>query len=70
MCYDRTSIGKKPMCATVCPSGALYYGTREEMAQKRPGSSPVNTFKFGKETVKTRVNIMMPKGATELVVHE
>src|SRR5689334_8980203 len=23
MCYDRTSIGKKPMCATVCPSGAL-----------------------------------------------
>ena len=23
MCYDRTSAGKKPMCATVCPSGAL-----------------------------------------------
>ena len=20
MCYDRTSIGKRPMCATVCPS--------------------------------------------------
>ena len=28
MCYDRTSIGKKPMCATVCPSQALFYGTR------------------------------------------
>jgi Fe-S-cluster-containing dehydrogenase component len=27
MCYDRTSIGKKPMCATVCPSQALFYGT-------------------------------------------
>ena len=28
MCYDRTSTGRKPMCATVCPSGALFYGTR------------------------------------------
>jgi len=70
MCYDRTSAGKRPMCATVCPSGALYFGTREEMARKRPNSSPVNTFKFGQETVKTKVNIMMPKGSTELVVHE
>ena len=31
MCYDRTSTGRKPMCATVCPSGALFYGTREEV---------------------------------------
>ena len=31
MCYDRTSAGKKPMCATVCPSGALFFGTREEI---------------------------------------
>ena len=23
MCYDRTSVGKRPMCATVCPSQAL-----------------------------------------------
>ena len=27
MCYDRTSVGKKPMCATVCPSQALFFGT-------------------------------------------
>ena len=33
MCYDRTSAGKKPMCATVCPSGALFYGTREKMRE-------------------------------------
>ena len=31
MCYDRTSVGKKPMCATVCPSQALFFGTREEI---------------------------------------
>src|SRR5918995_1454728 len=30
MCYDRTSVGKKPMCVTVCPRGALAFGPREE----------------------------------------
>jgi len=70
LCYDRTSAGKRPMCATVCPSGALWYGPREKMLQMRPNSTPVNSFRFGKQTVKTRVNIMMPKGSTELVVHE
>ena len=34
MCYDRTSAGKKPMCATVCPSGALFFGTREQISRK------------------------------------
>jgi len=32
MCYDRTSVGNKPMCASVCPSGALWFGRREELA--------------------------------------
>ena len=68
MCYDRTSAGKKPMCATVCPSGALFYGTREEIGKRRPNSSPVNTFLFGRQLVKTKVNIMMPKGSTQIVV--
>lgn len=68
LCYDRTSAGRRPMCATVCPSGALYYGTRERMAGMRPNSSPVNEFRFGLQRVKTRVNVMMPKGSTELVV--
>jgi Fe-S-cluster-containing dehydrogenase component len=27
MCYDRTSVGKKPMCASVCLSQALFFGT-------------------------------------------
>ena len=68
LCYDRTSAGRRPMCATVCPSGALWYGTRERMAGMRPNSSPVNTFRFGLQAVRTRVNVMMPIGATELVV--
>ncbi len=68
LCYDRTSIGKKPMCATVCPSGALFYGSRDEMEKMRPNSTPVNRFIFGKEVVNTKVNLMMPKGSTELRV--
>ena len=44
MCYDRTSVGKKPMCATVCPSQALFYGTAEEIERLRPQSVPTNRF--------------------------
>jgi Fe-S-cluster-containing dehydrogenase component len=60
MCYDRTSVGRKPMCATVCPSQALFFGTREEIEQLRPLSTPVNTFRFGRQTISTRVFMMMP----------
>ena len=57
MCYDRTSVGKKPMCATVCPSGALYYGPREFIERTRR-EHPVNEFKFGNQIVRTKVNLM------------
>ena len=57
MCYDRTSVGKKPMCATVCPSGALFYGTREAVAKARR-EKPINEFQFGRQTVRTKVNMM------------
>ena len=30
MCTDRTSEGYAPMCASVCPSEALWYGTIDE----------------------------------------
>src|SRR5690606_32131706 len=46
MCYDRTSVRKKPMWAAVCPSGALLYGTREEIRAERPNSTRINTFLF------------------------
>jgi Fe-S-cluster-containing dehydrogenase component len=68
MCYDRTSVGKKPMCATVCPSQALFFGTREEIEQLRPRSTPVNQFKFGGQIIATKVNMMMPRaGRAEYV---
>ena len=61
MCYDRSSVGKKPMCATVCPSQALYFGTREQIEQLRPMSKPVNQFQFGAQTISTRVFMMVPR---------
>ena len=61
MCYDRTSAGKRPMCATVCPSGALFFGTRAQIEQQRPRSSPLSRFQFGKQTITTKVQMMVPR---------
>lgn len=65
LCYDRTSSGKRPMCATVCPSGALFYGTREELERQRC-EVPGNLFRIGTQVVKTKVNMMMPAETEEL----
>lgn len=64
MCYDRSSVGLTPMCAAVCPSGALFYGTREEIERQRPNSRPVNQFQFGRQKITTLVKMMVPKDAT------
>ena len=66
MCYDRTSVGKKPMCATVCPSQALFFGTADQIAQLRPLSTPVNRFQFGSQSITTRVFVMSPRGRVML----
>lgn len=68
MCYDRTSAGKKPMCATVCPTGALFYGTLEEIKSLRPHSKPINRWRFGRQLVETRVWVMVPHDVDEMVV--
>jgi NAD-dependent dihydropyrimidine dehydrogenase PreA subunit len=61
MCHDRTSAGKQPMCATVCPSQASFFGTREQVEQPRPRGTPTNRFRFGNQTIDTRVNPMVPR---------
>jgi Fe-S-cluster-containing dehydrogenase component len=63
MCYDRTSEGKRPMCATVCPSQALFFGTREDIERLRPRSRPINEFHFGLQTIHTKVRMMVPRDA-------
>lgn len=58
MRYDRASVGKRPMCATVCPSQALAYVPPEAMRERRDW--PTNTFVFGNQTVTTKVSMMVP----------
>jgi Fe-S-cluster-containing dehydrogenase component len=65
LCYDRTSAGKRPMCATVCPSGALFYGSRHEVDRLRPRSTPLNQFHFGRQTITTRVHVMVPRSPVQ-----
>ena len=68
MCFDRTSAGKKPMCATVCPTGALFYGTPEELRARRPRGHSINLWRFGVQEIRTRVRVMVPEGVEVLAV--
>ena len=58
MCYDRTSTGLRPMCATVCPSQALAFVPREKILRERR-ERPTNVFQFGRQTVTTKVSFMV-----------
>lgn len=61
LCYDRTSVGQGPMCATVCPSQALAFTTLEEIERTRKGKA-INHWVFGRETVHTKVYVVVPNG--------
>jgi Fe-S-cluster-containing dehydrogenase component len=65
MCYDRTSVGRKPMCVSVCPSGALAFGPRAEILARRREQT-TDVFVIGPQTVRTKVQLMVPRG-TEVV---
>ena len=60
-CYDRTSVGLAPMCASVCPSQALFFGTREQIDTLRPRSQPIHAFRFGMQEIHTKVHLMVPR---------
>src|SRR4029079_17870837 len=67
MCYDRTSIGLRPMCPTVCPSQALTFGPADVIARQR-ASAPVRDFRFGRAHVRTQVWMMAPAGERAIAV--
>ncbi len=58
MCYDRTSVGLAPMCASVCPSQALWFGSRERFEETRTGTL-VNEWWFGNQHVTTTVHTVV-----------
>jgi len=57
MCYDRTSVGLKPMCTTVCPSEALFFGPKSEIEKLRKNKAN-NQFQFGRQRITTKVYLM------------
>jgi Fe-S-cluster-containing dehydrogenase component len=67
MCYDRTSTGRRPMCATVCPSGALAFATIEETMATRRGHA-INEWRFGSELVRTKVFVLVPTEIKQMQV--
>ena len=67
LCYDRTSVGKAPMCATVCPSGALFFGTDEQAADARQAYA-LSEFTFGGEIVETRNRLLLAPESGDLAV--
>jgi Fe-S-cluster-containing dehydrogenase component len=72
MCTDRTSEGYAPMCASVCPSEALWYGTIEQFNANRRGSL-LRDFLFGRQEVTTKVYTVVDDldvGALDVVAGE
>lgn len=60
LCYDRTSNGLAPMCATVCPSDALFFGTLAEFREERPGRQAMDVFAFGQQELQTANWMVVP----------
>lgn len=67
MCFDRSSEGLKPMCASVCPTGAISFGKYEDIVPLRR-TKPVNAHVFGNQKVETKVYLMLPTEADEVEV--
>jgi Fe-S-cluster-containing dehydrogenase component len=66
LCYDRTSQGRSTMCATVCPTDAIFYGSYAELLASRPHSRAVDLFDFGGATVQTGAAFVVPAPAATL----
>lgn len=55
------------MCASVCPTGAITFGKYEDVVPLRR-TKPVNEHIFGNQRVETKVYLMLPTDADEVVV--
>lgn len=55
------------MCASVCPTGAIAFGTYEQIVPLRR-TKPVNAHVFGNQHVETKVYLMLPTDADEAIV--
>jgi Fe-S-cluster-containing dehydrogenase component len=60
LCYDRTSTGLAPMCAAVCPTSSIFYGTIDELLTARPGAAATDIVVFGDQEIRTGVATVVP----------
>ena len=56
-----------PMCASVCPTGAIAFGTYEQIVPLRR-TKPVNVHVFGNQHVETKAYLMLPTDAEAVEV--
>jgi Fe-S-cluster-containing dehydrogenase component len=68
LCYDRTSQGKAPMCASVCPTGAIFYGSLEELLRQRPSAAATDLVAFGEQEIRTGVAVVVPVDRADATV--
>ncbi|HEU0252784.1 MAG TPA: hypothetical protein VFR12_07095, partial [Pyrinomonadaceae bacterium] len=57
----------KPMCASVCPTGAISFGKYEQIVPLRR-TKPVNVHVFGNQRVETKVYLMLPTDERDVKV--
>jgi hypothetical protein len=55
------------MCASVCPTDALFYGTYDELVARRPFSRAVDVFDFGNQSVVTGNALVAPAGSDDSI---
>jgi len=68
LCYDRSSRGLAPMCASVCPTGAIFFGTYAELVADRPNAQALDVFGFGDAIIQTGCAVVVPAGREHSVV--
>jgi hypothetical protein len=51
------------MCASVCPTGSIFYGTLEELLAQRPGAVASDVVVFGEQEITTGVAVVTTGGA-------
>ena len=68
LCYDRSSRGLAPMCASVCPTGAIFFGTYAELVADRPKAQALDVFGFGDTVIQTGCAVVVPADKEHSVV--
>jgi hypothetical protein len=48
------------MCASVCPTGSIFYGTLEELLSARPNAAASDIVVFGEEEIRTGAAVVVP----------